>query len=94
MIAIEQPPLGGKKGFVLGIASEHSIAYGCAKAFRPLGAELAMTHLNDKAKPFGEPLRETHMAILNVAASGRFLSDRTIADYVAEIWRAEPCPVS
>ena len=34
-----------------------------------------------------------HMAILNVAASGRFSSDRTIAEYVAEIWRTEPCPV-
>ena len=34
-----------------------------------------------------------HMAILNVAASGRFSSDRTIAEYVADIWRVEPCAV-
>jgi NAD(P)-dependent dehydrogenase (short-subunit alcohol dehydrogenase family) len=46
----------GKKGLVLGIANEHSIAYGCAKAFRALGAELAITYLNDKARPFVEPL--------------------------------------
>jgi glycogen phosphorylase len=33
-------------------------------------------------------------AILNVAASGKFSSDRTIAEYAADIWKVEPCPVS
>jgi len=32
-------------------------------------------------------------AILNIAASGKFSSDRTIAEYAKEIWHAEPCPV-
>jgi starch phosphorylase len=32
-------------------------------------------------------------AIVNVACSGKFSSDRTIAEYAAEIWGAEPCPV-
>ncbi len=48
--------LAGKRGLVNGIANEHSIAWGCAKAFRGLGAELAVTYLNEKAKPFVEPL--------------------------------------
>jgi len=56
VIAVPQQPLSGKKGLVLGIANEHSLAYGCAKAFRALGAELAVTYLNLKAKPFVEPL--------------------------------------
>jgi starch phosphorylase len=40
-----------------------------------------------------DPKRWAHEAILNVAASGRFSSDRTIAEYATEIWGAEPCPV-
>jgi enoyl-[acyl-carrier protein] reductase I len=48
--------LKGKTALVVGIANEHSIAYGCAKAFRQQGAELVLTYLNDKAKPFVEPL--------------------------------------
>jgi enoyl-[acyl-carrier protein] reductase I len=56
MIDLTQKPLGGKKGLVLGIANQHSIAYGCAKAFRALGAEVAVTYLDEKAKPYVEPL--------------------------------------
>jgi enoyl-[acyl-carrier protein] reductase I len=48
--------LEGKKGLIVGIANENSIAWGCARAFRALGAELAVTYLNDKAKPYVEPL--------------------------------------
>ena len=56
MIDISQKPLSGKKGLVLGIANEHSIAYGCAQAFRALGAELAITYSNEKTKTYTEPL--------------------------------------
>jgi enoyl-[acyl-carrier protein] reductase I len=48
--------LEGKKGLVVGIANENSIAWGCAKAFRAFGAEVAVTYLNDKAKKYVEPL--------------------------------------
>jgi enoyl-[acyl-carrier protein] reductase I len=48
--------LRGKKALVVGIANEHSIAYGCAKAFREWGADLAITYLNEKARPYVEPL--------------------------------------
>lgn len=33
-------------------------------------------------------------AVLNVAASGKFSSDRTIAEYAADIWHVQPCPVA
>jgi enoyl-[acyl-carrier protein] reductase I len=48
--------LEGLRGLVVGIANEQSIAWGCAKAFRALGAEVAVTYLNDKAKKYVEPL--------------------------------------
>jgi len=48
--------LAGKRGLVVGVANEQSIAYGCARAFRDAGADLALTYLNDKAKPHVEPL--------------------------------------
>src|SRR5512134_1237991 len=50
------PLLKGKKALVTGVANDQSIAYGCAKAFRALGADLAMTYRNEKAKKFVEPL--------------------------------------
>lgn len=48
--------LEGKKGLVVGIANRDSIAWGCARALREAGAELAITWLNDKARPHVEPL--------------------------------------
>jgi enoyl-[acyl-carrier protein] reductase I len=51
--------LDGKRGLIVGIANENSIAWGCAKAFRAFGAELAVTYLNDKAKKCVEPLAQT-----------------------------------
>lgn len=53
---VSRPVLAGRKALVVGIANEYSIAYGCAKAFRELGAEVAITYLNEKARPHVEPL--------------------------------------
>jgi len=50
--------LNGKKGLIIGVANQHSIAYGCAKACRAQGAEIALTYLNEKAKKFVQPLAE------------------------------------
>ena len=50
--------LTGKKGLVVGIANDESIAWGCAKAFHEHGAQLAVSYLNDKAKPHVQPLAD------------------------------------
>jgi enoyl-[acyl-carrier protein] reductase I len=51
-----RPVLKDKKALVVGIANDSSIAYGCAKAFAELGASLAITYLNEKAKDYVAPL--------------------------------------
>lgn len=69
-----RPVLEGKKALVIGIANEHSIAHGCARAFREVGADLALTYLNEKAKPHVAPLASELGAAmllpLNVATPG------------------------
>ncbi len=50
--------LRGRRGLVVGIANEHSIAYGCAVKLRAFGAELAVTYLNGRAEPYVRPLAE------------------------------------
>ncbi|SOE53493.1 Enoyl-[acyl-carrier-protein] reductase [NADH] [Burkholderia sp. OK233] len=54
----------GKRGLVVGIANEHSIAAGCATSFREAGAELAVTYLNEKAEPFVRPVAEALQATI------------------------------
>ena len=53
---LPRPILKGARALVVGIANDSSIAYGCAKAFSTLGADLAITYLNEKAKKWVEPL--------------------------------------
>jgi enoyl-[acyl-carrier protein] reductase I len=55
-IELPRPILSGKKALVIGVANDSSIAYGCAKAFREVGADLAITYLNERARPHVEPL--------------------------------------
>jgi starch phosphorylase len=42
---------------------------------------------------YADPNQWARKAILNVAGSGKFSSDRTIAEYAAEIWHVQPCPI-
>ena len=82
-----RPVLTGRKALVVGVANDQSIAYGCAKAFRTAGAELAITWLNEKARPHVEPLaKELDAAIaapLDVAAPGQLeaVFDRIRAEW-------------
>jgi enoyl-[acyl-carrier protein] reductase I len=69
------PILAGRRALVVGVANEHSIAWGCARAFAELGAEVALTYLNDKARPHVEPLAESigapFVLPLDVSAPGQ-----------------------
>lgn len=82
-----RPVLAGHKALVVGVANEHSIAYGCAKAFRTVGADLAITWLNDKARPHVEPLaKDLEASItgpLDVAVPGQL---EAIFDQVRTQW--------
>jgi enoyl-[acyl-carrier protein] reductase I len=79
--------LEGKKGLIVGIANEHSIAWGCAKAFRAFGAELAVTYLNEKAKKYVEPLaRDLKAPIvmpLDVSVAGQM---EAVFERIAKKW--------
>ena len=87
MATIPTPPLLGRKALVLGIANKYSIAFGCARAFRKVGAELAITYLNDKARPHVEPLaRELEAPIflpLDVQQPGML---EAVFDRVRQTW--------
>ncbi len=56
--------LQGKRGLVVGIANDASIAAGCARAFHRQGARLAATYLNDKALPHVRAVTEPLQAEL------------------------------
>ena len=79
--------LQGHKALVVGIANENSIAYGCARALRSQGADLAVTWLNSKAEPYVRPLAEELgaeiVAPLDVAQPGQL---EVLFRGIAERW--------
>jgi enoyl-[acyl-carrier protein] reductase I len=86
-VDVSRPILKDRKALVVGIANDSSIAYGCARAFRELGADLAITYLNEKARPHVEPLARSLDAPivlpLDVSVPGQLES---VFDTVARTW--------
>lgn len=77
-------PLAGRRGLILGLANEHSIAWGCARAAHGQGASLFLSCANDKARPWVEPLASSIPAPLqacDVSRAGELeqLVDRAVA---------------
>ncbi len=79
--------LSGQKALVIGIANEHSIAWGCAQALKAQGADLAVTWLNAKAEPYVRPLAEEIgaqiMGPLDVSIPGQL---EAVFAKVAQTW--------
>ncbi|MFZ6775631.1 enoyl-ACP reductase FabI [Undibacterium sp. Ji83W] len=65
--------LQGKRGIIIGLANEHSIAYGCAAMLRQLGAKMVLSCVNDKARQFVAPLAgalESSLVVCDVEQDG------------------------
>ena len=79
--------LQGHKALVVGVANDQSIAWGCARALRAQGAELAITYLNEKAerhvRPLAEELGASLILPLDVSVPGEL--DR-VFDEIAARW--------
>ncbi|MDX2102573.1 MAG: enoyl-[acyl-carrier-protein] reductase FabI [Alphaproteobacteria bacterium] len=80
-------PLAGKKGLIVGIANDKSIAYGCAVQMHAQGAELAVTHLNGKADAYVRPLAEKLDAWMVGACDVREAGElEAVFDAIRERW--------
>ncbi len=79
--------LRGKRGLVVGIANQDSIAFGCAAKLRAFGAELAITWVNEKAekhvRPLAEQLGASIMLPLDVEQPGQL---EVVFDRIASEW--------
>ena len=82
-----RPILQGRRALVVGVANDSSIAYGCAQAFRELGADLAITYLNEKARPHVEPLAKALEAPvfmpLDVSVPGQL---EAVFERIGKLW--------
>src|SRR5512147_1821584 len=79
--------LAGKKAMVMGIANDQSIAYGCALAFRALGAELAITYLNEKTKKYAQPLADRLEASLYLPCDVRVEGElESVFETIGRTW--------
>jgi len=86
-VEIHRPVLQGSKALVVGVANDSSIAYGCARAFREVGADVAITYLNEKSRPYVEPLaKELQAPIflpLDVSVPGQL---EAVFDTIGRTW--------
>lgn len=81
------PILSGRTALVIGVANDRSIAWGCAQAMRRAGAEIAMTYLNDRARPHVEPLARQVEASVFLPLEVRDAAQMdTLFDAVAQQW--------
>jgi len=79
--------LSGRKGLVVGMANDRSIAYGCARMFRTCGADLAVTWVNDKTRSYVEPLaRELSAEIMMPLDVERPGAIEAVFDTIRERW--------
>jgi enoyl-[acyl-carrier protein] reductase I len=88
-MAVEEPRLilNGAKALVTGIANEQSIAYGCAKAFSELGAEVAITYASEKTRPYVEPIAQALGAPLFLQMDASRESDlESVFEQIDKTW--------
>jgi len=79
--------LANKVALIVGVANSHSIAAGCAQAFHAAGADIAMTYLNETAKPFvnqvAEAVNASLLLPLDVEVEGEM---QAVFDAVSAKW--------
>jgi enoyl-[acyl-carrier protein] reductase I len=86
--------LKGKKGLVVGVANDRSVAYGCARHFRAAGADIALTYLNARTEKYVLPLASALKCDIarpcDVAVSGELES--VFEEIPSSGWRSSPNP--
>jgi enoyl-[acyl-carrier protein] reductase I len=87
MSELRSDVLAGQRALVLGVANQHSIAYGCARVLRRLGAEVALTYGNEKSRAYVEPLaKELDAPILECCDVSKPGQLEAVFDRVRETW--------